>query len=75
MLVSERYFRIRRWRGIVENYTLCVDGEADDTTRCDDRKADDQRCWMTLRDRIRILPVIKLARRAAFEMPPENFVV
>jgi len=25
---------------------------------------------MTLRDRIRILPVIKLARRAAFEMSP-----
>ena len=25
---------------------------------------------MTLRDRIRILPVIKLAGRAAFEMPP-----
>jgi len=68
MLVCERYFRIGRWREIVENYTLCVDGEADDTTRCDDREADDQRSWMTLRDRI--LPVTELARRAAFEMPP-----
>ena len=43
----------------VENYTLR-----------DDREADDQGNWMTLRDRIRILPVIKLARRAAFEMSP-----
>ena len=49
------------------------DGGADDTTRCDDREADDQRSWMTLRDRI--LPVTELARRAAFEMPPENFVI
>ena len=41
MVVSERYFRIGRWGGIVENYTLRDDREADDTTRCDDREADD----------------------------------
>ena len=46
MLVSERYFRIGRWGGIVENYTLRDDGEADEATRCDDRKADDQRSCM-----------------------------
>lgn len=41
----------------VENYTLR-----------DVREADDQRCWMTLRDKI--LSLLDLARLAAFEMSP-----
>jgi hypothetical protein len=48
MLVCERYFRIGRWRGIVENYTLRDDREADDTTRCDDGEADDRKADDTL---------------------------
>jgi hypothetical protein len=44
---------LRNQNGICTNFYVLVicclfDGEADDTTRCDDRGADDQRSWMTL---------------------------